>query len=111
MDSSRPNGFFLYVPSCVEADGQSRPLGTALSLDAGKHLCHQHLLKGCRTIQQRLPREKQSEVSLKILEAISLAWKETDGGDYEGRPSGLDETPLAAMTGVSYRLRPMAAAL
>ena len=97
----------LYMPSCIEREGHTQPLATALSLDAGKHLCLQNFLKRCRTLQQRLPREQQGEIPIRLLESILLKWNQLPSGDYEGRPEGLQGTSLAPMSEISYKLHPL----
>ena len=97
----------LYMPSCIEREGHSQPLATALSLDAGKHLCLQNLLKRCRTLQQRLPREQQGEISIRQLDSILLKWSQLPSGDYEGHTEGLQDTSLSAVAEISYKLHPI----
>ena len=101
-----PTDFTLYVPLYCEREGLSQPLATALSLDAGKNLCHQHLLKLCRTLQQRLPADQQSEIPLRMLDTVSVQWTKSPTDEYIGVPTGVQTGPLAAVSGVSYKLRP-----
>ena len=109
MNAANPTSAIssLYMPSCIEREGHTQPLATALSLDAGKHLCLQNLLKRCRTLQQRLPREQQGDIPVRLLDSILLKWNQLPTGDYEGRPEGLQGTSLAAMAEISYKLHPI----
>ena len=96
----------LYVPSCTEGEGHSQPLATALPLSAGKNSCLQHFLQRCRTLLHRLPAEQRAEVPAKLFDSISLQWSPLPSGVYQGQPQGFQDTPLAAMTTLTYRLQP-----
>ncbi len=98
------SGLNLFLPSCSEREGHTQPLGTALPLDAGKQLCQQNFLKRCRTLQQRLPREQQSEIPMRLIDSILLKWNTLPSGDLEGKPEGCQGTTLAAMAQTTYRL-------
>lgn len=97
----------LYVPYCIEGDGSSQQISTALSLDLGKNLCLNHFLTCCRTVKQRLLPGQGAEVAAVRLDMLSLTWSPSSTGIYEGRPAGCSPAILAMMTSATYQLRPM----
>jgi hypothetical protein len=105
MDATQV-GSGLYVPYCTEEDGQCQPIATALWFEAGKQLCQQHFLQRCRTVKQRLLPGQGGEVPTALLDKIFLTWRLSPSGVYEGQPEGCLATPLAIMTGTTYKLHP-----
>jgi hypothetical protein len=105
MGASQDNSD-LYVPYCAEREGHSQPIGTALSLNAGKHMCQEHFLKRCRTVRQLLTQQQRTELPAAMLDKISLEWSETASGGYEGRPQGCEAPAFAALTSSIYKLQP-----
>jgi hypothetical protein len=96
----------LYVPYYLEEKGHSQPIATALSLNAGKNLCHEHFLKRCRTLKQLLPPQQQTEIPATLLDHISLEWSASPSGVYEGKPEGCRDTALGVLTDTVYKLHP-----
>ena|SRR5579883_3264061 len=97
----------LYVPSWAEPSEPAHPIATALPLDVGKRLCHQHFLQRCRALEHRLPAEQRAHLSASALEAISLKWTPRDAGIFEGEPEGPLPPSFASVAVAIYRLRPV----
>jgi len=95
----------LYVPSCTDEEGRCQPLATALWLEAGKHLCQQHFLKRCRTAMQ-LPTGQGTAVPPMLEVNITLEWRVSASGVYEGQPQNCLATPFAFMASTLYKLQP-----
>lgn len=95
----------LYVPTCTDEEGRSQPLATALWLDAGKHLCHQHFLKRCRAAMQA-PGGIVAGIPPALAENITLEWREAAAGGFEGQPRNCDAAPIASMAATRYKLLP-----
>src|SRR5437016_5572174 len=105
MDST-PIVSDFYIPSCMESS-RSQPIGTALSLEAGKHLCLQHFLKRCRTFKQLLPPEQRGEVPVSLMDKIRLKWSQEPSGIYAGQPEDCRIPLLTEMASLTYQLTPV----
>jgi hypothetical protein len=106
MSDARPTFLGFYVPYCIEDDGRTQPIATALGLDAGKNLCREHFVKRCRTLKLLLPQQQKTEIPHAMLEGIYLEWTADPNGEYRGQVMRCTSPQLAALAKTVYKLAP-----
>jgi hypothetical protein len=106
MSDTRPTFLGFYVPYCIEDDGRTQPIATALGLEAGKNLCREHFVKRCRTLKLLLPQQQKTEIPHAMLEGIYLEWTADPNGEYRGQPMRCTSPQLIALAKTVYKLAP-----